>query len=139
MTITPTRDVYLDEPWLLLRWDSEHRCVLAEWRAFTTSREFQRALTTALEVVRDRQGANFVTDTLELEAIGDEDQRWIRYTWAPLAIAAGIKRIAVVEAKHGLAKFAIDEMFKGRRDTGSQLQSRTFDSLADAMKWVSEA
>ena len=93
----------------------------------------------ALEVVRDRQGANFVTDTLELEAIGDEDQRWIRYTWAPLAIAAGIKRIAVVEAKHGLAKFAIDEMFKGRRDTGSQLQSRTFDSLADAMKWVSEA
>jgi hypothetical protein len=139
LTISPTRDVYLDEPWLLLRWDSDHRCVLAEWRAFATSREFQRALTTAVEIVRERQAASFVNDTRELESIGDEDQRWIRYTWAPLAIAAGIKRVAVVEAKHGLAKFAIDEMFRGRRDTGSQLQSRTFDSLADAIKWAAEA
>lgn len=29
-------------------------------------------------------------------------------------------------------------LFKGRRDTGVQLQSRTFDSVADALIWVAE-
>jgi hypothetical protein len=33
---------------------------------------------------------------------------------------------------------AIEVMFRGRRNTGEQLQSRTFDSLEDAMKWVGE-
>jgi hypothetical protein len=119
-----------------MRWDSDHQCVFAEWKAFATSAEFQGALTRVLEVIRERAAVNFVTDTRNLESVSNEDQRWIRYNWAPLAIAAGMKRIAVIEGKHGLAKFAIDVMFKGRRNTGSQLQSRTFDSVAEAMKWV---
>lgn len=119
-----------------MRWDSDHQCVFAEWKTFATSGEFQGALTRVLEVIRERTAVNFVTDTRNLESVSNEDQRWIRYTWAPLAIAAGMKRIAVIEGKHGLAKFAIDAMFRGRRDTGSQLQSRTFDSVAEAMKWV---
>lgn len=129
-------DVYVDEPWLLMRWDSDHQCVFAEWKAFATTSEFQGALMRVLEVLRERHAVNFVTDTRNLESVSTEDQRWIRYTWAPLAIAAGIKRIAVVEGKHGLAKFAIDEMFRGRRNTGLQLDSRTFDAVDDAMKWM---
>ncbi len=136
MIITPTGDVYVDKPWLLMRWDSEHQCVFAEWKAFATSMEFQGALSTALEVVRERQAVNFVNDARRLELISDEDQRWIRYTWAPLAGASGLRRVAVVMAQSGLSKMAIQTMFKGRLRTG--LQSRTFDSLADAMKWVAE-
>jgi len=135
---SPTDDIYVDESWLLLRWDSEHRCVFAEWKAFATSMEFQRALMKALEVGREKNALNFVNDTRNLELVSDEDQRWVRYTWAPLAIKAGIKRIAVVIAPHGLSKMAIEEMFKGRRNTGEQLQSRTFDSVADAMNWLAE-
>jgi len=100
--------------------------------------EFQTALTKALEVGRERHAFSVVNDTRKLELVSDEDQRWIRYTWAPLAIKAGIKRIAVVMAPHGLSKMAIEEMFKGRRNTGEQLQSRTFDSVADGMNWVAE-
>jgi hypothetical protein len=91
----------------------------------------------ALEVVRERQAVNFVSDTQKLESISDEDQRWIRYTWAPLASTTGLRRVAVVLAPSGLSKMAIQTMFKGRRRTG--LQSRTFDSLTDALKWVGEA
>jgi hypothetical protein len=103
---------------------------------FATSREFQGALTRALEIVREKGASAFLNDTRKLELVSDEDQRWIRYTWAPLAIAAGVRTIAVVIAKHGLSKMAIEEMFQGRRTTGSQLQSRTFDSVEDALNWV---
>jgi hypothetical protein len=120
-----------------MRWDSVYRCVFAEWKKFSTSREFQGALTRVLEVVRERQAVNFVNDTRKLELISDEDQRWIRSTWAPLAAASGLRRIAVVISPHGLSRMAIEKMFKGRLQ--SKLQSRIFESLDDAMKWVAEA
>jgi hypothetical protein len=131
-------DVYVDEPWLSMRWDGEHRCVFAEWKAYATSGEFQGALMKALTMGRERPGFSFVNDTRKLELISDEDQRWIRYTWAPLALEAGVKRIAVVVARHGLSKMAIEHMFSERRITDARMQSRTFDSVADAFKWVAE-
>ena len=137
MTISSTSDVYMDEPWVLIRWDQEHGCVFADWRGFATSSEFQSGLTKALDVVRERQAVNLVSDTQKLESISDEDQRWIRYTWTPLAATSGLRRVAVVLAPSGLSKMAIQTMFKGRRRTG--LQSRTFDGLADALRWVGEA
>jgi stage II sporulation SpoAA-like protein len=135
--MSSTSDVYMDEPWVLIRWDQEHRCVFADWKGFATSSEFQSGLTKALDVVKERQAVNLVSDTQKLESISDEDQRWIRYSWAPLAAASGLRRVAVVLAPSGLSKMAIQTMFKGRRRTG--LQSRTFDSLTDALRWVGEA
>jgi hypothetical protein len=135
---SPTDDIYIDEPWLLMRWDSEHNCVFAEWKAFATSTEFQGALMKALEAGRSRPGFGFVNDTRKLELISDEDQRWIQYTWTPLAIEAGVRRIAVVMARHGLSKMAIERMFRERRNRDNRLQSQTFESVADAFKWVAE-
>lgn len=116
--------------------DSEHECVVAEWKAFASSFEFQGALIKALDIVREKEAACFVNDTRKLEAVSDEDQRWIRCTWAPLAIAAGVNRVAVVIAHTGLSKMAVEDMFHGHRDTGVRLHSRTFDSPADALNWV---
>lgn len=137
LTITPTGDVYVDEPWLLMRWDSDHQCVFAEWKGFATSAEFQGGLTTAIEVIRERQALCFLNDTRKLEVISEEDQRWIRYTWTPLLVAAGLKRVAVVIAHSGLSKLAIQDMFNRRLET--RLQSRTFDSMDEAMKWVASS
>jgi hypothetical protein len=133
-----TEDTYIDMPWGVLRWDRDHRCVFAEWKGFVTSFEFQDALLRALEIALKEKASSFVTDTTHLELVSDEDQRWIRYMWAPMAIEAGLKRIAVVVAPHGLSKMAIEGMFAGRRITGAQLDSRTFDSVADALKWVAD-
>jgi hypothetical protein len=135
---SPTDDVYLDEPWLLMRWDGEHRCVFAEWKAFATSSEFQGALKKALEVVEQRHAVSFVNDTRKLELVSDEDQRWLRYTWGPLVVQAGVKRLAVVIAQHGLSRMAIEEMMESAPTTDSRLESRTFDSVADAFKWVAD-
>lgn len=139
MTSIGTPDVYVDEPWMLMRWDSEHRCVFAEWRAFATSAEFRSALTKAVAVGRDRHAVSFVSDTRKLELVTEEDQWWIRETWAPMAIEAGLRKIAVVMATHGLGRMAIERMFNTRPNPGEQLKSRTFDSLADALIWVTEA
>ena len=136
MTVDSTGVVYIDEPWLRLRWDRQSHYLIAEWKAFATSSEFQGAMTKALEVLRERRGICFINDTRQMELVSDEDQRWIRYTWAPMAIDAGVKRIAVVLAKHGLSRMAIQRMFAGRRNTGALLDSQTFDSVDQAMEWA---
>jgi hypothetical protein len=124
----------VDEPWLFMRWDSEHRGIFAEWKAFATSEEFRGALTKAIEVIRSRRAGCFVNDIRKLELITDEDQRWILQTWTPQAVAAGLKRIAIVIAHTGLSKMAVEEMFK--EQASARVESRTFDSLPDAMQWV---
>jgi hypothetical protein len=136
MTWTGTQNVVMDKPWLLMRWDPEHQCVFAEWKAFATSAEFRGALTKALTVARDKHAFSFVNDTRNLEMVSDEDQWWIRRTWAPLAIDAGLKKIAVVMAVSGLGKMAIEHMFNGRTNPDEHLVSRKFDSVADALIWV---
>ena len=65
-------------------------------------------------------------------------------TWPPLVIAAGLKRLAIVMAKTGLSKMAVEEMLRAGANpvspgTGAAIaafQSRTFDSVADALAWV---
>ena len=127
-------DVFVDEPWLFMRWDEPSHGIFAEWKAFATSEEFRGALTKAIEIIRDRRARCFVNDTRKLELITDEDQRWILQTWTPQAVAAGLKRIAIVIAHTGLSKMAVEEMFKEQASV--RVDSRTFDSLPDAMQWV---
>jgi hypothetical protein len=142
---SPSHDiVYVDERWLLMRWDGEHECLFAEWRGFATSAEFQGALLKAIDVIRDKNGTAFVNDTRKLELVSDSDQRWLMSTWPTLAIAAGLKRLAIVMAKTGLSKMAIQDMLKAgadraARETAAELpafQSRTFESVDDALQWI---
>ena len=128
----------MDEPWASVRWENDHDCAVVEWKAFATHAEFQRALTMALEMLREHGAECLVNDARHLESMSAEDQRWVRYNWAPLAIKAGVKRIAVVIAGHGLSKMAVEGMFGGQRNTGDLLQSRTFNSVADALAWLGE-
>lgn len=134
MSALPAGDVFVDEPWLFMRWDHDSGGIFAEWKAFATSEEFRGALSRAIEVIRDRGAKSFVNDTRKLELITDEDQRWILQTWTPQAVAAGLKRIAIVIAHTGLSKMAVEEMFKEQSE--ARIESRTFDSLPEAMQWV---
>lgn len=130
----PNHEILMDTPWLLMSWDGTHRCVVAEWKAFATHSEFQGALMKAVEALADRKADGFVNDIRKLESVNDEDRRWLRQTWAPLALAAGAKRIAVVAARYGLARFAIDEMHGESRDP--ILDWRIFTTMSDALEWI---
>lgn len=119
---------------LSIRWDEAHKSVIAEWTGFFNSPEFRDAATKLVEEIKARKATSTVCDIRKLEVVIHLDQLWIRDTWAPLALASGLKRIAVVVALHGLAKLAADGMI---RLVGiSRIETRLFNSFDDAMKWV---
>jgi hypothetical protein len=89
---------------------------------------------TILDATWDRQAASLVSDNRKLEGVANQDQLWLRDTWVPLAVAAGVKRIAVVLGSRGLGKVASEEII---RLLGKTLfVTKTFDSLTSANDWV---
>ena len=136
MTSSPSHDVYLDEPWLSIRWDRAHKCVYAEFKSFANSSELRTGTTQILEAIRDRKASALISDNRRLEGVTDLDQLWLRDSWVPLAVAAGIQRIAVVVAPRGLGKVATEAII--RKFGKTAFETRTFEALDDAIKWVSE-
>jgi isopentenyl diphosphate isomerase/L-lactate dehydrogenase-like FMN-dependent dehydrogenase len=134
--ITIPDHVYVDEPYLSISWDSLHNHVYTQWRAFANSAELRAGLLKGIQAIREHSAAAYVSDARKVKVIVHEDQRWIKETWMPLAIQAGLKRIAFVTAATGLGKLTVEDVAGLVDDHG--LRSHTFDSVAAARKWVSE-
>jgi hypothetical protein len=134
MSTSRSDDVYMDEPYLFIRWDREHKCVYVAFKSFATSVEFRAGTIKVIEAIQDRHAVALVSDNRKLEGISDSDQLWLRDTWTPMAEAAGIKRVAVVLAHQGLGKFVSELIISNLGET--EFVTRTFESLSDANTWV---
>lgn len=137
LSIKPTLDVYVDEAYLSIRWDRVHQHVHTEWKAFANSAELRSGLLKGIRAIKEHRATAYVSDARKLKVIVHEDQTWAKEIWMPLAIQAGLKRLAFVTAPTGLGKLTVEDVVGLVDDHG--LQSRTFDSMAAARQWVSEA
>jgi hypothetical protein len=136
LCIKPSNNVYVDEPYLSIRWDGIHKHVLSEWKGFANSAELRAGLLKGIQAISDNHTTAYVSDARKLRVIVHEDQRWIQEKWMPLALQAGLRRLAFVTAGTGLGRLTIEDVV-GLVDHHG-LESRTFSSLDAARHWVSE-
>ncbi len=134
--VPPKSDVYVDEPWLTIWWDRAHNCVHGEWKAFATSAEFRAGLMKGLGAIKEKRATAYVSDTRKVKVIVQKDQEWVKETWIPLAVAEGLKRVALVTGAAGLGKTTVLEIVKQVDD---EAFLRSFDSLAEAFDWLAMA
>lgn len=127
-------DVYVEEPWLSVRWDEEHRCIYAEWTGLADSVEFRSGTVAILKAIRDRKAASLVSDNRRLAEVANQDQIWINESWVPMAVGSGLKRIAVVLASDGQVKTASEGII--RRFGDKVFETQTFASPDEALEWV---
>jgi hypothetical protein len=127
---------YVDEPYLSISWDGIHKHVFSQWKAFANSAELRAGLLQGIRAIRDHRAVAYVSDARKVKVIVHADQEWIRDSWLPLALAAGLRRLAFVTSPTGLGRLTIEDV-SGLVDENG-LQSRTFDSLAAARHWISE-
>jgi hypothetical protein len=133
---SPQDAVFPDEPWLAIQADRKSGCVYAEWKGFANSAEFRASTMKILDAIRSTGAASLISDNRRLEGVANQDQLWIRDTWVPLATAAGLKRIALVLAHHGLGKIASEEILN---QIGPGIfTTRSFTTVSEAMEWTAE-
>jgi len=90
-----------------------------------------------LDAIQTIRATSLISDNRRLEGIADQDQLWIRDTWTPLAVAAGLKRIAVVVPQRGLGRIATEQVLS---QVGmAQFATRTFTTVSEAMEWAAES
>ena len=107
------------------------------WKAFANSSEYRAALMTALEAIENKRARAYMGDTRKVKVIVPKDQVWINEVWVPLAVAAGLKRWALVTAASGLGKGNVEDAVRLVHDRG--LLMHTFDSVDAARRWLAEA
>jgi hypothetical protein len=128
--------VYLDEPWVSIRWDAIHKHVFTEWKAFANSAEFRTALMRALDAIKDHGAVVYLSDTRKVKVVVHKDQDWANQVWIPLLAASGVKRFALVTADSGLGKATVEDVIE-RADNKGMLM-RHFDSIPAARSWLAE-
>ena len=133
-SLAPPTDVYADEPWLTIGWDRNRKWVHAEWKGFCNSSQFREGTLKILEAIRDHNSVSLISDNRRLEGVVDADQLWLRDTWVPVAVAAGLRRIAVLVARQGLGKVASEEIIGRFGETA--FATRMFESIDEAVAWV---
>ena len=127
-------EVYSDDRWLSISWDTEHRCIYALWKLFANTRELRDGGAKILDAIRARHADALVSDNRRLAGLTTADQDWFSQTWTPKAVRAGLRRIAVVLPSQGFGRDDSQDILGriGKHD----FVTRAFDSLPDAFVWI---
>jgi hypothetical protein len=127
-------EIFLNEPYLSIRWRPVPKILYAEWKGYATSAEFRAALLTGIHAIRERHVVAYVSDARKAKVVVPEDEKWGREVWLPQAVAAGLQRMAIVVAPTGLAKQSFESAATQINAHG--LLMRTFDSVTSATVWA---
>jgi hypothetical protein len=126
--------IYLDEPYLSIRWRSVPQILFAEWKGYATSEEFRAALLKGVQAIREHHVVGYVSDARKAKVFVAEDMKWVSEVWLPQALKAGLKRMAMVTAEEGLGKAIIEDVTREINNHG--LAMRKFNSVASATVWA---
>ena len=129
--------VYIDEPYVSVRWDSGGGWVIAEWKAWATSSELRAAHETALLALVENRASKWLIDARAMRVVVKEDQRWLAEDFVPRMVAAGAHTSAVVLPKSGLASMNMEDV--ARNHPLTPVQRRVFATLDEAKAWLRTA
>ena len=119
-----------------VRWDPEAELVLVEWEGWANSAEFAQLLDAEVRALQQHQGSRLLADCRRQKVIKPEDQTLADKAWLPRALAAGLKRFAVVLPTSVLAEMNIRDALG--RIPGTALHVEYFSTMEEAQAWLLE-
>lgn len=130
----PTDNVYYAAPGVAtVRWEPQGKLVLVVWEGWSNSKEFAALLAAELKALTENHGSLLLADCRRQRVLSPADQARDK-EWLPHAIAAGLRRFAIVLPTSGLATTNI----RDRLGTapGGILDIAYFDTVDDARTWL---
>jgi hypothetical protein len=103
-------DVYFHTPGVAsVTWDEEGQLVLVEWEGWANSSEFSALLEAEIQALRMHRCSRVLADCRRQKVLNPADQDRANLEWLPRALAAGLKRFAVVVPSSVLAEVNIKD------------------------------
>jgi hypothetical protein len=132
--VIPADHVYFSVPGVAsVRWEPEGELVVTEWEGWSDSEEFTALIAAEIRALTEHRGTRLLADCRRQKVLSPGDQDKDRQ-WLPRAVAAGLKRFAIVLPASGLATTNIrDRLAPGPRTT---LEIAYFDGVDEAKAWL---
>jgi len=127
--------VYLDTPYILVRWDGDRPWVYVKWKAWANSTEYRAAQEVILLALRENHASRNLIDSTDRRVVSEDDQKWLVENWMPRAAAAGRRWTAIVMPKSALGRTIaenIDNQGRSKRNTIEH-----FETVEAASAWLS--
>ena len=115
-------------------WDAVSRAVLVTWKGRGTADDFRRLLAEELAALRARSAKNLLADLRRQPPLEPELQDYADSQWLPRAVAAGLRRFAVVVPDHRDAAVNVEDRL-GRIDR-QRLEVGFFHGVDAAREWL---
>jgi hypothetical protein len=127
--------VYLDiSDVVTVNWDDATATVLVEWRGWAESADFKAVLDAELQALREHHGTRLLADCRRQRIIDEADQDRADREWLPEALAAGLKRFAIVLPDNRLAAINLEDRLN--KVPISSLEVGYFASTDAAREWL---
>jgi SpoIIAA-like len=127
--------VFFDKPGVAsVRWDEDGQLVLVEWRGWADPTEFAELLEAEIVALRKHKSSRMLADCRRQKGLSASDQDRANNVWLPRALAAGLKRFAVVVPSSGLAEANLKERL-GKVRAGA-LEIAYFATPEEARVWL---
>ena len=129
------RDVYFKTPGVAsVRWDPTARLVLVEWEGWADSAEFAALLDAEVRALSEHRASRLLADCKRQKVLRPEDQERADKEWLPRALAAGLKRFAIVLPTSVLAAMNLQDRLG--RVPSTTIDIAYFDGVDEARAWL---
>jgi hypothetical protein len=127
--------VYLDTPYVLVRWDGDGPWVYVRWKAWAKSDEYRAAQEAVIVALRENHASRNLIDSTDSRVVSTEDQKWLVEDWMPRAAAAGRRWTAIVLPTSPLGRTIAENIDKHPRSKLTTVEH--FETVEDASAWLS--
>jgi len=108
--------------------------VYEKWEGWADTDEFASILNGGVQALADHHGTLWLADCRRQRVLKPSDQEWGDTVWLPSAVAAGLKRFAVVLPESGLATMNLKVREERWRAKG--LEVGYFATVSEARDWL---
>lgn len=115
-------------------WDAPSHAVLIRIYGYVEGETLRSPCNKAIEIMISMRSSRLITDSREMKALRQEDQRWVDDDWRPRVRVAGLRRNAILLPKSVVAKLTVTAIVK----KFDAVQFAYFSELDEARKWLNQ-
>ena len=128
-------DVYFDVQGVAtVRWDATLQLVYVEWAGWANSAEFAALLDAEVRALNENGGSHLLADCRLQRVLSPIDQDKADREWLPRALAAGLRRFAIVLPTSALAAMNLEDRLG--RVSATALEIAYFETIDEARTWI---
>jgi SpoIIAA-like len=133
--LPPDKDVYFYAAGVAsVRWDEKGELVVVAWEGWADSAEFAALLDAEVRALREHRSSRLLADCRRQKVLRPDDQERADKEWLPRALAAGLKRFAIVLPTSLLATMNVQDRLG--KVPSATLDIAYFEEVDEARAWL---